>query len=194
MTKPKQPLFAKPRVRQTGPTCWLVTVGSRTAVFGQTTTGEWYYAASPLSCGTVAHDCLEALTQAIFLATPEPPAVIGHDLEESIEQACHERNDTNKLLRRILKLRTGLTWSVSGGRGTAFGWISIEVPRARRVDSKGALTQDPHGYLAPADRALIARVLGRSRPVHFQGFGVRAGTSERRRLLRAAAGLEGGAA
>lgn len=45
----------------------------------------------------------------------------------------HDRNDTIKIIRDALKRRSGKSWSVIGGRGTAWGWIRVEAPPARRT-------------------------------------------------------------
>jgi hypothetical protein len=48
-----------------------------------------------------------------------------------IEERAHDRDTTIKAIRAALKTRSGKTWSVKGGRGTAWGWIRIEAPPAR---------------------------------------------------------------
>lgn len=54
-----------------------------------------------------------------------------------------DRNEAILAIRTALKNRSGKPWSVTGGRGTAWGWISIDVPRARRgCDFK-------HRFVAP---------------------------------------------
>lgn len=45
-----------------------------------------------------------------------------------------DRNETIKRIRTALKRRSGHAWSVTGGRGTGWGWITIDVPPALRVD------------------------------------------------------------
>lgn len=47
-----------------------------------------------------------------------------------------ERDDAVKALRAALRERTGHTWSVTVGRGTAWGWIEVTAPPARRVDGR----------------------------------------------------------
>jgi hypothetical protein len=42
-----------------------------------------------------------------------------------------DRERTVKLIRTALRLRSGKAWSVSIGRGTARGWITITAPPAR---------------------------------------------------------------
>lgn len=47
----------------------------------------------------------------------------------AIEDASREA--TIRRVRTALKARSGKTWSVRGGRGTAYGWIKIDVPKDR---------------------------------------------------------------
>ena len=47
----------------------------------------------------------------------------------------YDRDVTIKAIRAALKRRSGKTWSVTGGRGTAWGWIEITAPPARRVNT-----------------------------------------------------------
>jgi hypothetical protein len=45
-------------------------------------------------------------------------------------------NDRDAAIKRIktaLQRRSGKTWSVTGGRGTAWGWITIDAPPRRRT-------------------------------------------------------------
>lgn len=42
-----------------------------------------------------------------------------------------DRDEAIRRIRAALKARSGKTWSVRGGRGTAWGWIDIDVPPAR---------------------------------------------------------------
>jgi hypothetical protein len=44
-----------------------------------------------------------------------------------------ERNDAIKRIRKALKERSGKSWSVTGDHGTAWGWINIDAPPARRT-------------------------------------------------------------
>lgn len=46
-----------------------------------------------------------------------------------------DRNATIKAIRTALQRRSGKAWSVTGGRGTAWGWIHIDAPPARRTFS-----------------------------------------------------------
>lgn len=73
-----------------------------------------------------------------------------------------DRNETIKKIKSALKTRTGRAWSVTGGRGTAWGWIRISSTKAHA---------DQWGDLTPADRALLAETLGLD-SVHHQGISI----------------------
>ncbi len=57
-----------------------------------------------------------------------------------------ERDDAIRIIRAELKRRSGRAWSVTGGRGTAWGWIRITAPPRRR-DGWG-MTEEDRGDLA----------------------------------------------
>lgn len=44
-----------------------------------------------------------------------------------------DRNETIKAIKTALQKCSGKTWSVTGGRGTAWGWLTIDAPPARRT-------------------------------------------------------------
>ena len=48
-----------------------------------------------------------------------------------------DRDKTISRIRKDLKDRSGKAWSVKGGRGTAWGWITVDVP-ARREENRAA--------------------------------------------------------
>lgn len=52
-----------------------------------------------------------------------------------------ERNDAILRIRKALKERSGKTWSVRGGTGTAWGWITIDVPPAREANREADLRE-----------------------------------------------------
>lgn len=41
------------------------------------------------------------------------------------------RNETIKAIKNGLQARSSKTWSVTGGRGTAYGWLTISAPPKR---------------------------------------------------------------
>lgn len=53
-----------------------------------------------------------------------------------------DRNEAIKRIRKALKKRTNKTWSVTGDRGTAWGWINVQAPPKRRVDHMQSGTWD----------------------------------------------------
>lgn len=102
-----------------------------------------------------------------------------------------ERNETIKRIRTALKRRSGKGWSVTGGRGTAWGWLTINAPPARctwrhrlKPDASPAqLSEDYEEYdtgepgsgnMSPDDRAELGKLLGFEKPVHYQGVSIAA--------------------
>lgn len=101
-----------------------------------------------------------------------------------------DRNETIKKIRTALKLRSGRGWSVTGGRGTAYGWIKIDAPPSLCTWSyrpkAGAGECPPPGnefweeydtgevghHMSPADRDRLAKLLGLNEPVHVQGVSI----------------------
>lgn len=127
------------------------------------------------------------------------------------EATTLDRDDAIKLIREALKRRSGKTWSVRGDRGTAWGWITIAAPPARRVGHKpnpayGDINvyrtdvpmevDDPDApkekrwYTSEADCEELQRLFGLSRPVHCQGISIPAASDYRRFYVAAARGLE----
>lgn len=76
-----------------------------------------------------------------------------------------DRDEAIRRIREGLKARSGKTWSVKGGRGTAWGWLKISAPPKR-------CTAGDFGYMTPEDCAELGRLLGLKGPVHFQGESV----------------------
>lgn len=60
------------------------------------------------------------------------------------------RNEAIAQIRAALQKRSGKSWSVKGGRGTAYGWIDISSPPQRRIE---------HGYMSEEDRAELGHLL-----------------------------------
>ena len=72
-----------------------------------------------------------------------------------MENILSKRNNVTKAIRTALRQRSGKTWSVRGGNGTAYGWITI-----RRYADRS---------MTDTERAELAALLGLDRPCHFQG-------------------------
>lgn len=106
---------------------------------------------------------------------------------EGFSKPMNDRNETIRRIKTALHRRSGKAWSVTGGRGTAWGWITIDAPPARRTwghrMKAGAVantpdnyeeydTGSPGGYASPTERAELAKFLGFDRPVHCQGVSI----------------------
>jgi hypothetical protein len=77
------------------------------------------------------------------------------------------RANTIRLIREGLKKRSGKDWSVTGGSGTAYGWLKISSPPSRRVNN----------YMTDADAKELGRLLGSDKPAHMQGESVAASSA-----------------
>ena len=89
-----------------------------------------------------------------------------------------ERNDVIAAIRKSLRERSGKAWSVTGGRGTAWGWIRISAPPARLVEG---------WRMSDADMAELAKLLGKD-SVSSQGESIPAAHDYRQEYLDRAAG------
>lgn len=116
-----------------------------------------------------------------------------------------DRDDTIREIRAALKRRSGKTWSVTGGRGTSYGWITITAPPARRTwrnrliaGMAGDLPADFERVdtgitgrgMSDADRAELAELLGLEPHETRDGVTIPAGTDYRREYLDRADGRE----
>jgi len=83
-----------------------------------------------------------------------------------------DRDKFIKAYRHALKSRSGKQWSVTGGRGTAWGWIHIT-----------ALPRNGGSCMDDATRAELGKLLGMGGPAHPQGESVPASTDYRLEYL-----------
>ena len=88
-----------------------------------------------------------------------------------------DRNEAISQIKTALKRRSGKPWSVTSGRGTAYGWITIDAPparcKAKHRLKKGMSDLPEHyeeyidpmagGHMTPDDREELARLLGLDR-------------------------------
>jgi len=98
-----------------------------------------------------------------------------HSVDEDLSRAA-----VIARIKRALESRSGKRWSVTGGTGTAYGWLHIDVPPARRTwrdrprpgaTGLGTYADDyepydsgqPGGSMSPAERAELAALLGLDR-------------------------------
>jgi hypothetical protein len=80
------------------------------------------------------------------------------------------RDEAAKRIRAGLRRRTGKDWSVTVGRGTTWGWITVESPPRRQVDWEGHPTAGG-GAMSEAERKELAAALGLP-AVHHQGVSI----------------------
>ena len=99
-----------------------------------------------------------------------------------------DRNEAIKRIRTGLRTRTGRDWSVSGGRGTAWGWITVEAPPRRQCDWDGNPEPDG-GTTGPEDRRILAEALGLE-TVHHQGVSIPASNAHYQEYVDRAEGRE----
>ena len=115
-----------------------------------------------------------------------------------------DRNETISTIRKALKRRSGKTWSVTGGRGTAWGWLRIDAPPARRKWSQietGELDDfglpawrwehkpdAQYGHMSPDESRELADLLGLEDEAHFQGVSIPASSDYWREYIDRAEG------
>lgn len=112
------------------------------------------------------------------------------------------RNAVIARIKAALQRRSGKPWSVTGGRGTAYGWITIDAPPKRRtahaVLKEGAVTTwpedymdidtgEPNGHMTLKDRLELAQLLGLP-GAHFQGISIMASNDAYREYVDRAEG------
>ena len=155
---------------------------------------------------TISH-----LTRAeVFGATtePEPPPTVEFVSPDSEASArlIVDQSDTNelcKIIKAALERRSGKKWSVTHGTGTAYGWITIDAPPARRTGhylpkpghEPGYMPDDfqrtrtdtgeKGGYITEADGAELATLLGK-KSIHCQGESIPSGGDYRREYVHRA--------
>jgi hypothetical protein len=90
-----------------------------------------------------------------------------------------DRDEAIRRIKAALKRRSGKSWSVTGGRGTAWGWITITSPPARRVEFDA---------MTAADKDELGRLLGLDGVAHCDGVQVPAGHDYRLEFVDRAEG------
>lgn len=90
-----------------------------------------------------------------------------------------DRNDAIKRIKDALQRRSGKSWSVTGGKGTAWGWITIDAPPKRRAFG---------GNMSPVEQQELADLLGLDKPVHSQGVSIPASSGHYQEYIDRAEG------
>lgn len=105
---------------------------------------------------------------------PEPEP--SHEPAGQVEGESLDRNEAIRRIKAALKSRSGKSWSVTGGRGTAWGWIKIDtMPARKRFDWDGNPTESEFGYTSKEEQSELAALLGVSR-MHPQGIDIPSGS------------------
>lgn len=131
----------------------------------------------------------------------QPLPTIAKGSERAAPEIDTNRDAVIARIRTALRTRSGKAWSVTGGRGTAWGWIRIDAPPARctwryRLRA-GTLDRsenyeeydsgERNGHMSPAERAELAALLGLN-DAHFQGVGIASSSDHRREYIDRAEG------
>jgi len=113
-----------------------------------------------------------------------------------------DRKSVIKQIKADLRRRSGKQWSVTGGRGTAYGWLKIDAPPQRRTAIfrlKEGMNDLPgnyeeidtgvanSGHMTPADREELKALL-RLDSIHFQGVDIPASNAHYEEYIDRAAG------
>lgn len=93
--------------------------------------------------------------------------------------AVTDRNEAIAKIKTALQKRSGKQWSVTGGKGTAWGWIHVSAPPKRLVSY----------MMTEADAKELAKLLGKERVSH-QYEGIPAGGDYRTEYVDRAEGRE----
>jgi len=115
-----------------------------------------------------------------------------------------DRNETIASIKASLKNRSKKTWSVTGGQGTAWGWIRITAPPSRRTweyrevyGSRSPTSQavyesfdtgKPGSGMGPSDREELGTLLGLGKPADSSGESVPASDAYYQEYVDRAAG------
>lgn len=147
----------------------------------------------------------------LTVKVPEPAPIIVSRKEELAASRPQgkaldlDRDETIARIKAGLQKRSGKQWSVTGGRGTAWGWITIDAPPKRRTWSHrlkaGATSTRPEDYepydsgqpgrdMSPEDRAELGKLLGLGKPTHIQGESIPSDNKHRTEYVDRAEGRE----
>jgi hypothetical protein len=137
--------------------------------------------------GTATARVLQFPAQATAPVAPAPVAPVAPVAPPAgrFEASSMSRNDVIKAIKSALKARTGKSWSVRGGRGTGYGWLTIDAPKALRrwtseqagtdasgmpvyaerylTDAEVAAGKAEYAHMGPATRRKLAELLGLER-------------------------------
>lgn len=107
----------------------------------------------------------------------EPPAATPPAMPVRVM----DRAEAIAKIRAALKNRSAKRWSVRGGRGTSWGWITVIAPKARLGES---------GVMTDEDCNELGELFGLDRPAHFQGVVIPASSLYRLEFVARAEGRQ----
>lgn len=96
---------------------------------------------------------------------------------QSTESTFLTRAEAIAKIKAGLKKRSGKVWSVTGGKGTAYGWLTINVPPSKKEG----------WYMPEAARVELAKLLNLD-CVHNQGVSIPSGCDFYREYIDRAEG------
>lgn len=116
------------------------------------------------------------------------------------------RDEAIATIKAELKRRSGKAWSVTGGRGTAWGWITIDAPPSQRTwhfvpkaSNPGQLPgaewdevddpSKPFGHTGPFLRHKLSQLLSLS-DVHHQGVKIPSSNAHYEEFIARAKGIK----
>lgn len=114
-----------------------------------------------------------------YLESIDDKTATAHVLSsDDLPAGALDRDLAIKLIRFNLKARSGKSWSVKGSRGSAWGWITITAPPARRVKNEltAADAQELGDLLGLPDHSVYTDLeyIGQSNAAHRQGVSIAA--------------------
>lgn len=131
------------------------------------------------------HTAIESGGRVIAFPSPSMPAPDPATRVElpapPVVTTSSDRDVAIKAIRKALRRRSGKAWSVRGGRGTSWGWITISAPPAR---------SGKWGEMSDDDAAELGQLLGLGRSAHVQGVSVPSSLEYRREYTARAEGRE----
>lgn len=89
------------------------------------------------------------------------------------------RPDAIATVKASLRARSGYSWSVTGGKGTAWGWLRVNV---------APKDQAQFSCMAEVDQVWLALLLGHDYPIHQQGESIANSGGHYKQLIAQAAG------
>lgn len=118
------------------------------------------------------YDLGEPFTELPTPIVEEAPKEVKEDPFKDYPPAeDRDRNAVMKRIKKALEERSGKKWSVTGGKGTAWGWLKIDVPPSERIYkwATDEVAENRDGYMSASRSKELAALLNLQKDVHPQG-------------------------